>query len=75
MVQLDVFEVSITPSPANNKVRLLSIKALEESRYSLPDGTTTDYEGLLDYTVARSEVERQKAVKSERPITIASFRC
>ncbi len=51
--------------------RVLSTKSLGEPRYGLPDGSVTNYDGLLAYTVTRSEVEKKKA----RPIQIATFKC
>lgn len=71
LLELDIFEVSVTASPMNNMTRVLSTKSMDEPRYELPDGIVTDYKGLLDYTVKRSQAEE----KAARPIQVASFKC
>ena len=67
---VDLLEISATSTPAHGATRVLDWKSTER-RYGLPDGSVTDYEGLLSYTVARSELETKKA----HPIRIASFKC
>lgn len=71
LLELDVFEVSVTAQPMNNRTRVLSTKSFDEPRYGLPDGRVVDYKGLLAYTEERSKLETKKA----QPVRIASFQC
>jgi HK97 family phage prohead protease len=73
LVQIDIFEVSIKPSQANNRTRLLSTKSMSD-RYALPDGRVVDYETMV-VEGPKLAAQRAKAHKSARPIQIATFRC
>jgi hypothetical protein len=77
LLELDIFEISITPSPMNNRTRVLSTKSLDIA----PELIGTAWDPLMatdeDPAVLIAEgkkvlVARQKAM---RPIQIATFEC
>jgi HK97 family phage prohead protease len=77
--QLDLFEVSLTPSPANADTRVLSMKSAAAE--------STEYEDLLpskaEILAAVKEIEAEqqqrqeieRVAKKARPIKIVTFQC
>lgn len=68
LLELDVYEVSATPAPANNQTRVLSTKAADESR-PLADLSLTELRARSDALVAGIDT------KAREPIRIATFDC
>ena len=70
LFEIDVFEVSVTPAPMNNRTRVLATKALEQKRYIDPvSGRRMDYAELMAHTKAISPRLR----KQGQEIKIATF--
>jgi hypothetical protein len=76
--ELDLFEVSIVPAPANADTRVLSMKALEaDPEFTcVRDETRTFITGLLkadDAAFLRKHADR--VAREHAPVQIASFEC
>jgi Caudovirus prohead serine protease len=73
LLELDLFEVSVVPHPANADTRFLDLKsATGGAETASPDLDAMSIEELRAYSMAAiAEVD----LKSHRPIQIATFEC
>jgi Escherichia/Staphylococcus phage prohead protease len=62
--EIDLFEVTVTASPANERTRLLALKALEE-------GCSAEGPGWL----GSFDIDEKSIAAAESPIRIAEFEC
>lgn len=59
LLEVDIYEVSVTPSPMNNRTRILSVKSAETIESRLTEEELATYERL------RAEWRADRAAKAE----------
>jgi HK97 family phage prohead protease len=78
ILELDVFEVTATPTPMNNNTRVLGTKALDTDDLDRVRNETRDHMLYLMSANTGTDTLRQKAQRIARehaPITVATFDC
>jgi phage head maturation protease len=81
--ELDLFEISIVPAPANSDTRVIAMKALDIVELADADALTDvsrEWADLMtkvmDHTPAESLRQKSERIARElAPVTVASFEC
>ena len=77
LLGIDLFEVTLTPSPANPETRIVSMKSASQDAFTAADwaGITSAFDQAQRQHDERKEIEQlaAKAKKRNRPIKVKTF--